>query len=106
VDAELAKPEVKRIAVIGAGYIGTEIAEAAKRRGKEVLLFDAEKTSLASYYDEEFAKKMDENLAAHGIELHFGELAKEFKGDKNGRISQLVTDKATYDIDLLINCIG
>ncbi len=106
VDAELAKPEVKRIAVIGAGYIGTEIAEAAKRRGKEVLLFDAENTSLASYYDEDFAQKMDENLAAHGIELHFGELAKEFKGNENGRISQLVTDKATYDIDLLINCIG
>lgn len=105
VDQELAKPEVKRVAVIGAGYIGTEIAEAAKRRGKEVLLFDAESTSLASYYDPEFAQGMDENLAEHGIELHFGELATEFKGT-GGRISQLVTDKATYDIDLLINCIG
>ena len=72
IDEEFAKNDVKRIAVIGAGYIGTEIAEAAKRRGKEVLLFDAESTSLASYYDEEFAKGMDENLAQHGIELHFG----------------------------------
>ncbi|WP_374286679.1 H2O-forming NADH oxidase [Lactococcus sp.] len=105
VDAELAKDEVKRVAVIGAGYIGTEIAEAARRRGKEVLLFDAADTSLASYYDEAFAKDMDENLAAHGIDLHFGELATAFKGE-NGRISQLVTDKATYDVDMLINCIG
>ncbi|MGM9885702.1 MAG: H2O-forming NADH oxidase [Lactococcus sp.] len=105
VDAELAKDEVKRVAVIGAGYIGTEIAEAARRRGKEVLLFDAADTSLASYYDETFAKDMDENLAAHGIDLHFGELATAFKGE-NGRISQLVTDKATYDVDMLINCIG
>lgn len=105
VDAELAKDEVKRVAVIGAGYIGTEIAEAARRRGKEVLLFDAADNSLASYYDEAFAKDMDENLAAHGIDLHFGELATAFKGE-NGRISQLVTDKATYDVDMLINCIG
>lgn len=105
VDTELANDEVKRVAVIGAGYIGTEIAEAARRRGKEVLLFDAADTSLASYYDETFVKDMDENLAAHGIDLHFGELATAFKGE-NGRISQLVTDKATYDVDMLINCIG
>lgn len=105
VDQELAKDTVKRVAVIGAGYIGTEIAEAAKRRGKEVLLFDAAKTSLASYYDEEFAQVMDENLTNHGISCHFGECATAFKGE-NGRISQLVTDKATYDVDLLINCIG
>ncbi|MFK4955236.1 H2O-forming NADH oxidase [Lactococcus garvieae] len=105
VDEELAKEEVKRIAVIGAGYIGTEIAEAAKRRGKEVLLFDAETTSLASYYDEDFAKGMDENLANHGVELHFGETAEAFKGT-NGRVSQIVTNKGTYDVDMVINCIG
>ncbi|MFK4935259.1 H2O-forming NADH oxidase [Lactococcus garvieae] len=105
VDEEFAKEEVKRIAVIGAGYIGTEIAEAAKRRGKEVLLFDAETTSLASYYDEDFAKGMDENLENHGVELHFGETAEAFKGT-NGRVSQIVTNKETYDVDMVINCIG
>ncbi|NHI99582.1 NADH oxidase [Lactococcus garvieae] len=105
VDEEFAKEEVKRIAVIGAGYIGTEIAEAAKRRGKEVLLFDAEATSLASYYDEDFAKGMDENLSKHGVELHFGETAEAFKGT-NGRVSQIVTNKDTYDVDMVINCIG
>lgn len=105
VDEEFAKEEVKRIAVIGAGYIGTEIAEAAKRRGKEVLVFDAETTSLASYYDEDFAKGMDENLENHGVELHFGETAEAFKGT-NGRVSQIVTNKGTYDVDMVINCIG
>jgi len=105
VDEEFAKEEVKRIAVIGAGYIGTEIAEAAKRRGKEVLLFDAETTSLASYYDEDFAKGMDENLENHGVELHFGETAEAFKGT-NGRVSQIVTNKGTYNVDMVINCIG
>ncbi|WP_285022835.1 H2O-forming NADH oxidase [Lactococcus garvieae] len=105
VDEEFAKEEVKRIAVIGAGYIGTEIAEAAKRRGKEVLLFDAETTSLASYYDEDFAKGMDENLENHGVELHFGETAEAFKVT-NGRVSQIVTNKGTYDVDMVINCIG
>ena len=105
VDQEFSNPDVQRVAVIGAGYIGTEIAEAAKRRGKEVLLFDAVDTSLANYYDPDFAAGMDENLAEHGIELHFGELATEYKGT-NGRVSQIVTNKGTYDVDTVINCIG
>ncbi len=53
-DAALAKDEVKEVAVIGAGYIGVEIAEAAKRRGKNVSLFDAADSCLCNYYDKWF----------------------------------------------------
>ncbi|MDK7294117.1 FAD-dependent oxidoreductase, partial [Streptococcus pasteurianus] len=73
VDQELSKDGVDTVAVIGAGYIGVEIAEAARRRGKNVLLFDAEDTCLASYYDKEFSQLMDENLKENGIETHYGE---------------------------------
>lgn len=105
VDAELDKEDVKRVAVIGAGYIGVEIAEAAKRRGKEVLLFDAADTSLSTYYDEEFSAEMDKNLKENGLELHFGELATGYEG-KDGRITGIVTDKGSYPVDLVINAIG
>lgn len=104
VDREISREAVKTVAVIGAGYIGVEIAEAAKRRGKNVLLFDAMPTSLASYYDPEFSERMDKNLEAHGIELHFGELATAYKGETH--VEQLVTDKGTYDVDMVINAIG
>lgn len=105
VDQELSKSTVKNVAVIGAGYIGVEIAEAAQRRGKNVHLFDAAYHSLSSYYDDDFAKTMDENLEKHGIKTHFGELAEEYIG-KDGRISKLVTTKDTYDVDMVINAIG
>lgn len=104
VDHAMSSEDVNTVAVIGAGYIGVEIAEAAKRRGKNVLLFDAMPTSLASYYDPEFTERMDANLEKHGIELHFGELATEYKGDT--RVTQLVTDKGSYDVDMVINAIG
>ena len=104
VDHAMSSEGVNTVAVIGAGYIGVEIAEAAKRRGKNVLLFDAMPTSLASYYDPEFTERMDANLEKHGIELHFGELATEYKGDT--RVTQLVTDKGSYDVDMVINAIG
>jgi NADPH-dependent 2,4-dienoyl-CoA reductase/sulfur reductase-like enzyme len=104
VDQELVNPDVKKVAVIGAGYIGVEVAEAAKRRGKEVLLFDAAPTALASYYDEWFTADMNQNLRDNGIELHFDELATAYEGQE--KIERLVTNKGTYDVDLVVNAIG
>lgn len=104
VDAEISKESVKRVAVIGAGYIGVEIAEAAKRRGKEVLLFDAADRSLPSYYDKWFTDDMDKNLADHGIETHFGDLVREYKGE--GRVNGIVADSGEYPVDMVINAIG
>ena len=104
VDQEISKEEVKKVAVIGAGYIGVEIAEASKRRGKEVLLFDIENTSLASYYDESFTARMDEILENHGIECHFGEKVEAYLGDT--RVQAVKTDKGEYPVDMVINCIG
>ena len=48
VDKEISNPNVKEVAVIGAGYIGVEIAEACLLRGKKVRLFDIAPSSLAS----------------------------------------------------------
>lgn len=104
VDREISSEAVRKVAVIGAGYIGVEIAEAAKRRGKDVMLFDVAGTSLANYYDEWLSADMDENLRKNGIDLHFGEGVVAYEG--NGRVKALKTDKGTYDVDLVINAIG
>lgn len=105
VDRWMSDESVRSVAVIGAGYIGVEIAEAAKRRGKEVRLFDIAPTSLASYYDPSFTAVMDENLASHGIECHFGERVVAYHGE-NGRVSAIEAEKGAYPADLVINAIG
>ncbi|MFQ7235073.1 MAG: FAD/NAD(P)-binding oxidoreductase, partial [Enterococcus hulanensis] len=104
VDQLLSTEGINKVAVIGAGYIGVEIAEAAKRRGKDVLLFDAMERSLPSYYDKWFTDDMDAILQEHEIELHFGELALEYKGAD--KVESIVTDKGEYGVDLVINAIG
>lgn len=105
VDKELSKEEVKIVAVIGAGYIGVEIVEAAKRRGKRVLLFDVAPSSLSTYYDEQFTADMDQRLMDHGIEVHFSERVTEYHG-KDGRVAALKTEKGDYPVDAVINAIG
>ncbi|MDR0555145.1 MAG: FAD-dependent oxidoreductase [Treponema sp.] len=104
IDTLMNEANIKNIAVVGAGYIGVELAEAAKRRGKNVLLFEAENTSLASYYDDWFTHDMDKVLADKGVELHFGELVKAVKG--NGKVESVETNKGEYPIDLVIMAIG
>lgn len=104
VDEEISNPDVKNIAVIGAGYIGVEIAEAAKLRGKNVRLFDIAPSSLASYYDKWFTDDMDKAISDNGVETHFGEKVIEYKGE--GRVSSIVTEKGEYPVDLVINAIG
>ena len=104
VDKEISRDDVKKVAVLGAGYIGVEIAEAAKRRGKEVILLDAMDTSLSNYYDPEFAKLMDENLRKNGIQTEFGQMAQAYEG--KDRVEALVTDKGRYEVDMVINAIG
>jgi len=97
-------PEIETVAIIGAGYIGVEVAEAIVRRGKKALLFEAEDTSLASYYDDWFTHDMDKNLAENGVELHFSERVTEFKGGDS--VSAIVTDKGEYPIQMAIMAIG
>ncbi|HLQ39945.1 MAG TPA: FAD-dependent oxidoreductase [Tetragenococcus sp.] len=104
IDQKLTDETIQTVAVIGAGYIGVEIAEAANRRGKNVLLFDAMDRCLPNYYDPWFTDDMDQNLANHGVELHYGELVKEYQG--TDKVEKIVTEKGEYAVDLVINAIG
>lgn len=104
IDKLLQEESIRNVAVVGAGYIGVEIAEAIKRRNKNPLLFDVADTSLSSYYDEWFTKDMDEILKNNGVELHFNEMVKEIKGET--KVTGIVTDKGKYDVDMVIICIG
>jgi len=101
---KLENPEIETIAVVGAGYIGVELAEAFERHNKKVIVVDIANTSLSSYYDPEFSALMDKNLSDHGIKLAFGETVKEIKG--NGKVEAIVTDKNEYQCDMVILAIG
>jgi len=101
---KLENPDIKTIAVVGAGYIGVELAEAFERHNKKVIIVDIANTALSSYYDPEFSALMDKNLSDHGIKLAFGETVKEIKG--NGKVESIVTDKNEYQCDMVILAIG
>lgn len=95
---------INRVAVVGAGYIGVELAEAFERLGKEVILIDVADTCLAGYYDRELSDLMSKNLADHGIKLAYGQTVQAVKGE--GKVERIVTDKETFDVDMVIMAVG
>lgn len=102
---KLKDKEIKHVTVVGAGYIGVELAEAFKRNGRDVTLVDFAKDALSSYYDDIFRAKMDETLKNHGIKLAFGEKLEEIIGE-NGKVVAVKTDKETHKTDMVVLCVG
>ena len=95
----------KKVIVVGAGYIGVELAEAFKDNGKEVVLIDAEERILSRYFDREFTDVAEETFKNKGIKLATEEKVIKFEGN-NGNVAKVITNKDEYEADLVIMCVG
>lgn len=97
--------DAKNIAVIGAGYIGVELAEAFEIQGKNTILIDAEDRIMSKYLDKEFTDIAEEEFNKKGVSLKLGQKVQRFEGI-DGKVTKIVTDKETIEADLVILCIG
>lgn len=96
--------DAKNVVVIGAGYIGVELAEAFQMKNKNVTLIDAESRIMSKYLDKEFTDKAEEEFTKKGVNLVLGQKVQKFEGDN--KISKVYTDKSSFDADLVVLCIG
>lgn len=104
-EIEAKTTDAKNVVVIGAGYIGVELAEAFKMKGKNVTLIDAEDRIMSKYLDKEFTDIAEMEFKEHNINLALGEKVKLFKGNE-GNVSHVVTENNEYEANLVILCIG
>lgn len=95
----------QKIVVVGAGYIGVELAEAFELLGKEVVLIDGEERIMPKYLDEEFTDHAQKAFTDNGVKLALGEKVDSFI-TSNDLVTHIKTNKATYETDLVIMCIG
>lgn len=93
------------VVVIGAGYIGVELAEAFEMQGKYITLVDAEERIMSKYLDKEFTDIAEGEFTKRGVHLKLGQKVKSFKGE-DGSVIAVETDKETIKADLVILCIG
>ena len=73
VDAMIAElPEVRRVAVIGGGYIGLEAAAVLARLGRDVTVLEAQDRVLARVAGEPLSRFFEAEHRSHGVDIRLG----------------------------------
>ncbi|GAP00259.1 FAD-dependent oxidoreductase [Fructobacillus ficulneus] len=96
--------KVKRVIVIGAGYIGAELAEQLSVNDKEVTLIDGLDRVLANNTAPEFSAVFQQAYEDNGVKLALGQMVSAFEDTPDG--IRVKTDKGTYEADIAILGIG
>lgn len=96
--------DIKKVAIIGAGFIGLEAVEAAKEYGKEVSVFQLEDRILKEVFDKEVTDLLEEELKNKGVNLFLNSKVVELKGDI--KVTKVVTENEEIDADLVILATG
>lgn len=92
--------------VVGGGYIGIEAAEAFTKAGIETKIIDVNTRILSTYLDKEFTDILESNAQSHGLTFNGGETVKSLKANELGDLSEVVTDKGTYEADTVVFAVG
>lgn len=100
------QPDIKSVAIIGAGYIGIELAEAYHQKGKKVTLIDLQERVVPAYFDTEFTDKLESDMKKAGIDLALGAKLTEYVAGDNGKVAKVVTTKGSFDADMVVQCVG
>nr|WP_317359580.1 CoA-disulfide reductase [uncultured Tyzzerella sp.] len=95
---------IKKVAIIGAGFIGLEAVEAAREYNKEISVFQLEDRILKEVFDKEVTDLLEEELKNKGINLYLNSKVVEFKGEN--KIVKVVTENEEIEADLVILATG
>ena len=104
---EMLKAENQNIVIVGAGYIGLEVAEASKHLGKSsVRIIQLTDRVLTESFDKEITDVMEEELRSHSeISLHLEEIVEEIISE-NGKVVKIKTNKGEYPADIVVVATG
>jgi 3-phenylpropionate/trans-cinnamate dioxygenase ferredoxin reductase subunit len=94
-----------RLVVIGAGWIGLEVAAAARARGADVTVVETAPLPLHRVLGDRLARVFADLHREHGVVFHFGARTRELRG--TGHVSHVVLDDGTVlDADAVLMAVG
>lgn len=96
--------KVKRAVVIGAGFIGIEMAENLHHAGSEVHIIEMGNQVMAPV-DFSMAAHLHQHLTQKGVHLDLGKAVESFAKSENGIIVKL-NDSSQIEADIVILSIG
>lgn len=96
---------VRRALVIGAGFIGLEVAENLHHVGIEVSIVEGGSHVLPPL-DAHMSAYVEDLLAAHGISVEVGRIATGIRRGENGRLQAYSDTWSSDEADLILLSIG
>jgi NADPH-dependent 2,4-dienoyl-CoA reductase/sulfur reductase-like enzyme/rhodanese-related sulfurtransferase len=103
----LSKGRVGRCAVIGAGPVGLEMAQAVSDLwGIETTVLEIQDQILPGLLDPDLARMVQEELKIKGIDLRLGERVLRILGNEENQVQKVITDKDEIPTDLVILAVG
>ncbi|MGR6963483.1 NAD(P)/FAD-dependent oxidoreductase [Geodermatophilus sp. URMC 61] len=96
----------RRVVVVGAGWIGLEVAAAARSHGNTVTVVEPQPTPLHAVLGAEMGRVFARLHRDHGVELLTDTVVREIRGS-GGRVTSVVTDgHAGLPADLVVIGVG
>ena len=95
---------IKKAVVVGAGYIGLEIAENLKEMGIRPFVLDMAPQVLAPGFDKEMADYVEGKLVEAGIPVVTNVMVTGIEGE--GKVEKVTTSKKAYKTDLVVLSAG
>lgn len=97
--------DARRAVVVGAGYIGLEVAEAFRLRGLEVTVVELADQPMVTL-DADMAAKVTEALGRLDVDLLLGHGVQSFEVGADGAVTAVVTSGATVPADVVVVGLG
>ena len=96
---------LRHAVIIGAGYIGLEMAENLHHRGVEVTIVEMA-AQIMPPLDRELTTAMEGHLRSRGVALELGEQAQAFRATDDGRLRVELGRGNSIDADLVLLAAG
>jgi NADPH-dependent 2,4-dienoyl-CoA reductase/sulfur reductase-like enzyme len=104
-DALTSRRRLERAVVVGAGYIGIEVAEATQRRGLATTVVDVAEQPMTTL-DPDMGALVRVEMEKLGIDLRTSTAVEGFEVGPDGWVSGVVTSDGTLPADLVVLGIG
>ena len=105
VEAEIKERNVTDVVIIGAGFIGMELAEAFVHRGLKTSIVEMQDRLLPQMLDKEMADLLKKSIAKEPLNLYLEEKTLSFEA-VDGWVTGVKTDKRTIPAQLVVVAVG
>jgi NADPH-dependent 2,4-dienoyl-CoA reductase/sulfur reductase-like enzyme len=96
---------LSHVVIVGAGYIGMEMAHVLSARGFRVTVLEKLPQLLPGWHEETVGMVAD-TLSKHGVAYRTGVTIKSAEAGSDGRVASVTTDQGNFDADLILVAAG